>query len=31
LVEHAAERSRQPVAVESGRNMFAAMREALEE
>jgi superfamily I DNA/RNA helicase len=30
LVENAAERSRQPVAVESGRNMFAAMREALD-
>jgi len=29
LVENAAERSKQPVAVESGRNMFAAMRESL--
>jgi superfamily I DNA/RNA helicase len=29
LVENAAERSKQPVAVESGRNMFAAMRQAL--
>jgi superfamily I DNA/RNA helicase len=29
LVENAAERSKQPVAVDSGRNMFAAMREAL--
>jgi superfamily I DNA/RNA helicase len=31
LVENAAERSKQPVAVDSGRNMFAAMREALGE
>ena len=31
LVENAAERSKQPVAVESGRNMFAAMRDALGE
>ena len=29
LVENAAERSKQPVAVDSGKNMFAAMREAL--
>jgi len=31
LVENAAERSKQPVAVDSGKNMFAAMREALGE
>jgi superfamily I DNA/RNA helicase len=30
LVENAAERSKQPVAVDSGKNMFAAMREALD-
>ena len=30
LVENAAERSKQPVAVNSGKNMFAAMREALD-
>jgi superfamily I DNA/RNA helicase len=29
LVENAAERNKQPVAVDSGKNMFAAMREAL--
>ena len=28
LVENAAERSKQPVAVDTGKNMFAAMREA---
>jgi superfamily I DNA/RNA helicase len=31
LVENAAERNKQPVAVNSGKNMFAAMREALGE
>ncbi len=31
LVENAAERSKQPIAVDSGKNMFAAMREALGE
>jgi superfamily I DNA/RNA helicase len=30
LVENAAERSKQPVAADSGKSMFAAMREALE-
>jgi superfamily I DNA/RNA helicase len=30
LVENASERSKQPVAVDTGRNMFAAMREALD-
>jgi superfamily I DNA/RNA helicase len=31
LVENAAERSKQPVAVDSGKNMFAAMREVVDE
>jgi hypothetical protein len=29
LVEHADEKAKQPVAVDSGKNLFSAMREAI--